>query len=135
MTLSGQLQKYLDGRCFEKAVEQTAVLDVEAVTGTGLRVRVQPGGATVGALGTTILFAPEDPRALAAAAGSPASSRKVVLRPNRCDAHALADDKQGTYFPVQVTLPDGRTGDYTIGVNRQQRGQLYRLYAKRCGLS
>ena len=131
----GQLQKYLDGRCFEKAVEQTAVLDVEAVTGTGLRVRVQPGGATVGALGTTILFAPEDPRALAAAAGSPASSRKVVLRPNRCDAHALADDKQGTYFPVQVTLPDGRTGDYTIGVSRQQRGQLYRLYAKRCGLS
>lgn len=131
----GQLQKYLDGRCFEQAVEQTTVLDVEAVTGTGLRVRVEPGAATVGALRTTILFAPVDSRALAAAASSPASTREVALRPNRCDAHALAEDKQGTYFPVEVTLADGRTGDYTMGVDQQQRGQLYRLYARRCGLS
>jgi hypothetical protein len=56
------------------------------------------------------------------------------LRPNRCDAHALADDKQGTYFPVDVVLPDGRSGRYRLGVDPQTRAQLYRFYARECGL-
>jgi len=72
---------------------------------------------------------------LAAAPGAPGDVRPVRLRPNRCDAHALGEDKQGTYFDVEVTLADGRSGPYTFTVDQEQRGQLYRLYARMCGLS
>ncbi|MCB0900036.1 MAG: hypothetical protein KDC40_14570, partial [Actinobacteria bacterium] len=116
-------------------VEATALIEVEDVTSEGLQVRVYPGAAAVGRLDSTILFVPADRDAIAAAPGSATDLRQVVLRPNRCDAHALGEDKQGTYFDVDVTLPDGRTGRYSFGVDPEQRGKLYRLYARKCGLS
>jgi len=131
----GQVGAYVRQRCFEQAVGQAAVIRVDAVTRRGMTVFVDPGAARLGALGTTILFAPADPRALAADPGHAAGVREVRLTPNRCDAHALGEDKQGTYFGVEVTLPDGRSGTYTFGVDTAQRAQLYRLYARDCGLS
>jgi hypothetical protein len=131
----GQLDKYSAARCFERDVASTATLNVEGLRGDRLQVVVDPGQARIGAMGTTILFRPRNPGALRAPAGSEADMRQVVLRPNRCDAHALAEDKQGTYFPVSVTLPDGRSGDYTMTVDQQTRVGLYRLFAKQCGLS
>lgn len=131
----GQVAEYVAAVCFEDDVESTTQIVVEAVTDEGIRVFVDPGTSEVGALGTTILFAPVDPEALAAAPGAPGDVRPVRLRPNRCDAHALGEDKQGTYFDVEVTLADGRSGPYTFTVDQEQRGQLYRLYARMCGLS
>ncbi len=131
----GQVGAYVRQRCFEQAVAQAAVIRVDAVTRRGISVFVDPGEARVGALGTTILFVPADRLALASEQGGAAGVREVVLRPNRCDAHALGEDKQGTYFGVGVTLPDGRSGTYTFGVDTTQRAQLYRLYARDCGLS
>lgn len=131
----GQIGEYVARACFAQDVERTVRITVDSVTADGLRVRVDPGAAEVGALGTTILFAPVDPEALAAAAGEPGDVRSVRLRPNRCDAHALGEDKQGTYFDVEVTLADSRSGLYTFTVDQQQRAQLYRLYARMCGLS
>jgi hypothetical protein len=131
----GQIAEYVSNSCFVQDVDAVAAIDVDAVTSRGMRVFVDPGPTNVGDLGTTILFAPVEPNALVAAPGSPPSTRRVVLRPNRCDAHALGEDKQGTYFEVEVTLPDGRSGRYTFGVDPTQRAQLYRLYARMCGLS
>lgn len=131
----GQLASYVTQACFSEDVEATADIEVGDVTAEGLQVRVDPGAAEIGRLGTTILFVPADRGAIAAGAGSAPRVRQVVLRPNRCDAHALGEDKQGTYFDVEVTLPDGRAGRYTFGVNPEQRGQLYQLYATMCGLS
>lgn len=131
----GQLDRYIEQRCFERAVAETAVLRIERVTHDGIAVFTSPGRATIGDLGTTILFAPVDPGAVTASPGEQPRTRRVVLRPNRCDAHALGEDKQGTYFDVGVTLPDGRTGSYRLGVDPAMRSQLYRLYARMCGLS
>ncbi len=131
----GQLGTYVAQECFAQDVEATALIEVEDVTSEGLQVRVYPGAAAVGRLDSTILFVPADRDAIAAAPGSATDLRQVVLRPNRCDAHALGEDKQGTYFDVDVTLPDGRTGRYSFGVDPEQRGKLYRLYARKCGLS
>jgi hypothetical protein len=130
----GQVGAYVRQRCFEQAVAQAAVIRVDAVTRRGISVFVDAGDARVGPLGTTILFAPVDRLALASRPGD-AGVREVALAPNRCDAHALGEDKQGTYFGVEVTLPDGRSGTYTFGVDTAQRAQLYRLYARDCGLS
>lgn len=131
----GQLAKYSSTRCFERDVQDTAELRAKRVRGDALLVYVDPGTARIGRLGTTILFRPHRPEALAARPGDDAGVRRVALTPNRCDAHALGDDKQGTYFPVDVTLADGREGDFTIGVDQRTRQQLYRLYARVCGLS
>jgi hypothetical protein len=131
----GQLDKYSATQCFKKDVESTATLKVQGLLGSRLQVFVDPGQAQIGAMGTTILFQPRNPGALRAKPGDAAGVRQVALRPNRCDAHALAEDKQGTYFPVSVTLPDGRSGDFTMPVNQRTRVSLYRMFAEECGLS
>lgn len=130
----GQLEKFSAKDCFAQAVADTAQIRVRGVRGDDLRIFVDPGAATVSGIGSTILFRPVDGRAVAASPGSAPSTREVTLRTNRCDAHALGEDKQGTYFPVTVTLADGRRGIYTLSVDRVVRGQLYRLYARLCGL-
>jgi hypothetical protein len=131
----GQLDKYSAVQCFERDVESTATLKVQGLRDDRLQVFVDPGQAQVGAMGTTILFQPRDPWALRAKPGDAAGVRQVMLQPNRCDAHALAEDKQGTYFPVSVTLADGRSGEFIMPVDQQTRVALYRLFAKACGLS
>ena len=131
----GQLQKYSATQCFKKDVESTVTLKVQGLRDDRLQVFVDPGQAQVGVMGTTILFQPRDPGALRAMPGDAAGVRQVALRPNRCDAHALAEDKQGTYFPVSVALPDGRSGDFTMPVDQRTRVSLYRMFAEECGLS
>jgi hypothetical protein len=130
----GQVAAYADQTCFEQEVDSTSVIRVRKVTDTGMRVVTDPGQATIGELDTTILFAPRDPGALAAPAGDRTRVREVRLRPNRCEAHALAEDKQGTVFDVAVTLPDGRSGTYALQMGPRVRARLYTLYARLCGL-
>ncbi len=116
----GQLAKYRDNGCFRQDVERTGGFTITGLTADIMRFSTN---LTVGPMRSTTLFIPR------------AQTRTSVrLTPNRCDAHALAEDKQGTYFPIPVTLPDGRTQDYVAGVDQQLRGQLYRLYARLCGL-
>jgi hypothetical protein len=131
----GQLTEYVDRRCFQLAVDATASLEVLRVTSSGLRIRVEPGSAKVGEVGTTPLFRPVDPRVLALQPGRRAQVRDLELEPNRCDAHALGEDKQGTYFPVRVRIVDGSTGLYPLRIDPVQRALLHRLYARMCGLS
>jgi len=130
----GQVAAYADQTCFEQEVDSTSVIRVRKVTDTGMRVVTDPGQATIGELDTTILFAPRDPGALAAPAGDRTRVREVRLRPNRCEAHALAEDKQGTVFDVAVTLPDGRSGTYALQMGPRVRARLYTLFARLCGL-
>ncbi len=131
----GQVAAYTEQACFEQDVDKVAVIGVRAVTDDGIRVVTTPGPAMIGDIDTTILFAPRDPGALAASPGDPTRTPEVRLRPNRCEAHALAEDKQGTVFDVTVTLPDGRTGTYALGVGPRMRARLHALYARQCGLS
>lgn len=121
-----QMAKYVEAQCFRQDVEQTASITATGLKGDVLHVVVD-GPVTIAEVGTTTLFKPRDPHALAT--GDP-----LRLLPNRCDAHALADDKQGTYFPLTVALPDGRLGSYRLGVDPQLRNALYRFYARKCGL-
>jgi hypothetical protein len=124
----GQLAKYIDNDCLRQAVEQEMDMRIAAIDDEGLVIEGSTGEVQVGELGTTILFRPVNPAAISQ------GRARVALQPNRCDAHALAEDKQGTYFPLAVTLPDGRSGTYTLGVDQQMRQQLYSLYARQCGL-
>jgi hypothetical protein len=122
----GQLARYQAAQCFRQEVERVATLRVIGLVGDALQLEAR-GDVTLGEFGTTTLFRPRDPLSLT-------RGRQVRLTPNRCDAHALADDKQGTYFPLTVTLPDGRSGQYVLGVDARTRSRLYDFYARTCGL-
>lgn len=58
---------------------------------------------------------------------------KLDLVPNRCDAHAVAENKAGTLFAVVGVLGDGRNLRFFLPLNLQQEGGLLEYVAAHCG--
>jgi len=48
--------------------------------------------------------------------GGDSSDLRIALVPNRCDAHAVAEDKRGTFIPFEVTSDAGPAGTYFVRV-------------------
>jgi hypothetical protein len=152
----GQWAAWVAAECFAAAVAERATLAVnhdpagDEGSLIGLRVtadQLDPGLELV-AINDTVLFglvrASDGARVtsfpLALDAGNEAAegtatgvSIPVLLTPARCDAHALADDKQGTLFVVDVVL-DGTAGSVTIVADPATRGDLYDAYTHACAL-
>ena len=63
--------------------------------------------------------------------GSPAIL-KLNLVPGRCDAHAVAEDKLGTVFPLEVLLEDGTSGVVKIASTSAVRAALFDFVALAC---
>jgi len=110
-----------------------------------LVVSVQPTGATgvivlESVLGTTLLSPssggvglPELVLDQSISAEGPLEVR-IPIVPNRCDAHALAEDKVGTRIPLIVTAADGTTGRITLAASDDLREQMYSYYSAYCEL-
>jgi hypothetical protein len=58
----------------------------------------------------------------------------IPIVPNRCDPHALAEDKIGTRMPLYITLEDGTTGRLVLAASDELRGQMYAFFSAFCGL-
>ena len=58
----------------------------------------------------------------------------LAVRPARCDAHAIADDKRGTILPFGLTTGDGREGRIDRAAGDALKAELYAYYTERCGL-
>jgi len=87
--------------------------------------------------GTTLLSAedgPEWPIALDVAAGGEPITVALAVRPARCDAHAIADDKRGTILPFEITTSDGLTGRIDRSSGDALQAELYAYITERCGL-
>ena len=56
----------------------------------------------------------------------------LAVAPNRCDPHAVADDKAGTRFRVSVTLGPDRSGQVVVVADDDQRSLLYDFVTRRC---
>ncbi|GAA1819820.1 hypothetical protein [Agromyces neolithicus] len=87
--------------------------------------------------GTTLLNAedgPEWPLALDVAAGGEPITVPLAVRPARCDAHAIADDKRGTILPFEITTSDGLTGRIDRSSGDTLQAELYDYVTERCGL-
>ncbi|WP_210479701.1 hypothetical protein [Naasia sp. SYSU D00948] len=127
------------------AIEATGV----AVEGTGpasvavLTVGLRPTGSgrvrLVEVRPTVLLRAEEGdggwPLDVAVQEETPPSALTLPMEPARCDAHALADDKVGTRFPVVVELEDGTIGRFPLPLAAGVKDALLRFVAARCGLS
>lgn len=68
------------------------------------------------------------------AVGDPPFTLSLPVRPARCDAHAIADDKRGTILPFEVSTSDGRSGRLDVPAPDGLKAQLYAYYGERCGL-
>lgn len=86
-----------------------------------------PEGVAVEDVRATTLLTPVD---APAASGDEVTVR---MRPSRCDAHALAEDKAGTRIPVEVRLDDGTTGELVVAADDTVRASIQEWVRETCG--
>lgn len=152
----GQWADWLTAECFASAIADRATIalqhDPARDSGTliGLLLNIEPHapGLDMVAVSDTVLFGLVEIDSGARATSvdlSGATSRSefsgergtvsipLLLTPARCDAHVLADDKQGTLFRLDVLL-DGELGSVTIAADATTRGALYDAFTRACGI-
>jgi hypothetical protein len=138
--------------CFAAAVADRVTLEVRrapalddlsaGVIGLEIVATARASGVTLVALDDTVLFTVD------AATGPPArltmlaldltlskGEERVVpvrLAAARCDPHAIAEDKQGTLFSLELALGPNR-GIATIAADDATRSQLYDALSALCG--
>lgn len=143
--------------CLAQSVENIATLTLTgplsttAICGTlvgSLGLEIVPTGASgsliPGSMRGAILMALADPASGAIieskslnvevdAAGRP-SSIMVDFLPNRCDPHAIAEDKRGTLLTVDVSMGEV-DGVYAVPVSDEVRSQIYAYLVEACGMA
>lgn len=150
----GQLEAIDDAACalrsFERDVAAVRWLDPAIpADGSGaaiVRLEVVPvagegvAGGSVDEVGATVLLAPVDasgnrieslPVGLAIEPGDEPAVVEVPLTPGRCDAHAIAEDKQGTLFRIRATI-GGEPVELVLPSPDAQRDALLAWVVARC---
>lgn len=138
--------------CLGESVAQVAAIVMPEhlrSTGAGLDrrafidVRVEPAADGDRSMriervyGTTLLNAEDGidwTLDLDVATGDAPFTISLPVRPARCDAHGIADDKRGTILPFEVATDDGRAGRLDLPAGDGLKGELYAYYGERCGL-
>lgn len=112
------------------------VVDVDGVPTAQLDIAITPSTAsdggetvTVESIGRTVLIRPPANDAWSVGTTFSATSGPAVVTldilPNNCNTHTVAEDKRGTFFPVNVSTGDGTAGTFYVGVTDAVRGQIY----------
>lgn len=63
------------------------------------------------------------------------STMTLVYAPGRCDAHAIAEDKRGTIFPINVTTSAGLSGILYLASADDVKVALYDFARRACGFT
>lgn len=59
---------------------------------------------------------------------------RIAFVPNRCDPHALLEDKVGTIIPLYVTTATSTAERWLMPVSDAQRADFYAFFSAYCGL-
>ncbi|GEM_PF-355091 len=118
----------------------SAPVDGTLVGRLTLHVEAVPGGPRVEVwrVDRTNLVIPADlandwPVAVdTAAPGAPAAVELAVV-PSRCDPHAVAEDKRGTFFGVHARVDGVEQPVFYVAASDVLRGAVYDLVAASCG--
>ncbi|MCS0498697.1 hypothetical protein [Protaetiibacter mangrovi] len=102
--------------------------------------RAVDGGppASVPTIDRTILFRPADaqpgwPVDWAFDSDDAEQSAELALVPSNCNPHILAEDKRGTFWPLEVELADGDSGIVYLASDDALRAELYSFFQEYCG--
>ncbi|GAA2028156.1 hypothetical protein GCM10009819_09620 [Agromyces tropicus] len=146
------MARIADTDCLAESVAGVATIALPErlrTTGSGadrrawIDVRVEPvasgdGTLRIDGVSATTLIGNEDgqdwPLSIEVGAGDEPVEVALAVRPARCDAHALADDKRGTILPFTVATGDGRSGRLELASGPELKADLYAYYAERCEL-
>jgi hypothetical protein len=126
---------------------QTARLDL-TLTPTGTSTSTDGTVTISGVRSTTLLtVTPWDPAILAGSDDASATTStgppltvgrtdeprtlSLEVRPARCDAHAIAEDKRGTIIPLEVTV-GGASGEISVATSDAVREELYAFVRAAC---
>jgi hypothetical protein len=126
---------------------QTARLDL-TLTPTGTSTSTDGTVTISGVRSTTLLtVTPWDPGILDGADDASATTStglpltvgrteaprvlSLEVRPARCDAHAIAEDKRGTIIPLEVTV-GGASGEISVATSDAVREELYAFVRAAC---
>lgn len=112
-----------------------------AILVIGVEPTGAPGVVTIEAVGGTTLLKPTldgqasdlVPLGISIDADGPTEVR-VSFVPNRCDPHALMEDKVGTIIPLYVTTATHDETRLMLPVTDRQRADFYGFFAAFCGL-
>lgn len=139
--------------CFVTSINNLATITAVSLTPPAkepapatLLISIAPTGEegtlTINSVGSTTLLNPADSNGIGSAqleigvvisANGPYEIT-VPIVPNRCDEHAIAEDKIGTRIPLFVTLADGTEGRFVLSASDQLRTEMYSYYTSFCGL-
>jgi hypothetical protein len=88
---------------------------------------------------STILLEPAEgadwPLDLQVSPGDAPTTLTLDAVPARCDPHAIAEDKRGTFVPVTLELADGLAGTVSIPSGDPLRLAIYAYLASICGFA
>ena len=124
-----------------KSVEYTPGSGIPAVLVLGIAPKDVDGSATIVGVRATVLLGLVDPQGNLSQGyalhrvlerGADDSDLRISLVPNRCDTHAVAEDKRGTFIPLEVEIEGGTTGTYYVTMPDDQKGQLYAFVPDFC---
>ncbi len=138
----GAATRLLDAGCVQETVEAVATIKVGTpeVDGDALRLPVTAtptgtGTVTLLGYGDTTLFRQTDDSARDVVLGDAPRRVDLVVEPARCDPHAVAEDKVGTLFAVEVEGTDLPAGAfYTLPLTTAQRSAFFGFVREACGL-
>ena len=124
-----------------KSVEYEPGSKVPAVLVLGIQPKDIDGSVTIVGVRATVLLGLVDPHGNLSQGyavhrvlerGGDDSDLRISLVPNRCDTHAVAEDKRGTFIPLEVELDGGVSGTYFVTMPHSQKGQLYDFVPDYC---
>lgn len=93
---------------------------IDRIAGTTLMSNADPGGEASGWVGRDL-------------AGQGAGEVVLAVVPARCDVHAVAEDKRGTFLPVSVSVGGVRQEPVYVPMPATARSDFYSFVADSCG--
>jgi len=143
----GAAGAFLDRDCAQETLREAAAFELGEirVEGSGrsavldLPIIVTPTGrrddVVLTGFGSTVLFVVRSDPAIGS--GLPVRGRPVTidlrLVPQRCDSHALAEDKVGTLIPVGLRADDLDETSFYVPIGPRRRSVMLAYVAEACG--
>jgi len=114
----------------------TQEVDGRLAATVSLEVGVKAGGPRVEItqVDGTVLLAPVGGATSWPVTGSP-TTIPLLLEPSRCDPHAVAEDKRGTFFGIHATVDGVPQPVFYVASSDALRGALHDFVGTSCGMS
>jgi hypothetical protein len=143
----GSVERFMKRDCAERAIGRIDIDDPLVVRGRGddavlgIGVTFTPPATGTGAhlvsVGGSTLLAPADEDATTIdrdlVPGGEAVHADVTFVPNRCDVHAVAEDRTGGILPLRVESASFGTSPVYLRFTESQKAQIFDYLAERCG--